>query len=143
MKVEQLVSELCDLLDCTQKSIASLIGVTEATLSSSHTKKKEVREISNLKLGRGLESLSYVISTLKRDQLLLPPMIMKILITPCYEMQDETYYSVAAAIQEGDFKNEHLVDIAEAAVKKFRPDPKSANRPPEGSLFQRAFNARS
>ena len=134
-KIRELVRDIVSTLDCTQKNICSLIGVTETTLSTSM--EKTFRDVADNKVGKRLLSLLYVVNTLKQDEILTAPLMLKILVTPAYEMEDGTYLDVASAIHAGEYHNELLVHIADAAIKKMRSRYEAEKRPARSSLYSK------
>ena len=108
--------EIAGRLDCTQKVICSLIAVTETSLSTAI--QRPISEIKENKVGKRLLSLLYVVETLARDQSLTPAVILKVLVTPCYWQEDDTYLDVVSAIQQSTIPNNLLIPIADAAADR-------------------------
>jgi hypothetical protein len=137
MLVKQVVDELKALLECTQKNIASFIGVSEVTLSNAMN--TLIHETTERKLGKNLNKLIYVVTSLKLDPTLDSASIKKVLISPYYELEDGNYVDVIAAIHLGDFRNEQLVEVAKAALDKLRNKFYTEKKPAKDSLYRRAF----
>jgi predicted XRE-type DNA-binding protein len=133
LRVKNVVDVLTLSLDCTQKTICSLIGITQTSLSTSI--EKNWQEVATNKVGKGLSRLLYVVETLKRDESLTPALIYKILITPCYALEDGTFLDVVGAIQSDD-RNEFLVDVADAALKMLRSKYEKKKAPIENGLYK-------
>jgi len=133
LKIRNLVEGIRAQLDCTQKTICSLAGVTQTSLSTSI--EKPYVEVRDKKVAKRLMSLLYVIETLKRDQSLNAPLILKVLSTPCYRMEDGTFLDVVSAIHSGKFNHEFLVHVADAALAKFRKGYQEEKRPVTNGLY--------
>jgi predicted transcriptional regulator len=140
VRVRDLVQEIIGVLECSQKQICSLVGITPTALSMSI--ERPYGEVADNKVGKRLSSLVYLVETLRRDRSLDAQQIMKVLVTPAYKMEDGTYMDAVAAIHMGDFRNEHLVDIADAALKKLRSEYETEKRPARNSLYERMVAAK-
>jgi hypothetical protein len=138
LKVSNLVSQLVGILDCSQKTLCSFLGVTETTLSTSM--KKPFSELKDNKVAKRLMSLLFVVETLKRDQSLTAPAIIKVLSTPCYKLEDGTFLDVISAIHEGTNRHEFLVTVADSALKMFRSKYEAEKQPIENGLYRRALS---
>ena len=132
LKVKSVVDVLTSNLDCTQKTLCSLIGVTPTGLSL--IIKEPLMEVRMDKIGKRLISLLYVVETLKADETLTPTLIYKVLITPSYSLADGSFLDVVGAIHGGNERDEFLVDVAEAALKMLRS--KYKKKPIESGLYK-------
>jgi hypothetical protein len=138
LKTGQVVDKISAYLgDCSQKAIASLIAVSGTALSQA--RERTLEEATEHKVGKRLMGLLYVVETLVKDATLNPQSILKVLITPCYPHEEETFISVTSAIQLETFSNEQLMQVADAALKRFRTPYESDKRPIANGLYQQAI----
>ena len=114
---KDIVSRLMDKLECRQKLICTFLGITETTLSMNI--EKPLSEITHTKTGKRLYSLLWVVSALSTDETITPKVLVRILTSPHFEMEDGTVMDVIAGIRS-DFSPSYLVKIAEEALKYFR-----------------------
>ena len=114
MITREVVNQILDKLNCSQKSLASFLGVTQTALSMNV--EKPFSEIRDNKVGKRLLSLLYVVEILSKDQSLTPEVIAKIIVSPSYPMNDGSYLDVVTAIQRGDIRDEFLIEIANKAL---------------------------
>lgn len=140
LKVRQIVDSLCEQLDCTQKVLCSLIGVTPTSLSLSV--ERQIVDIADNKVGKRLMSLLYVVESLGKDKSLTPIVIKKVLTAPYFPAEDGTYLDVVSAIQLDNIPNALLIPIADAALKQFRSSYEIEKRPPQTSLYSRVIAER-
>ncbi len=139
LKIRTLVDAILENLDCSQKTLCSLIGVTQTALSTSV--EKPFNDASG-KVGKRLLALLYVVETLKKDQSLNASLMMKVLVTPCYPLADGTFLDVASAIHEGTNRNEFLIDVADAALKFLRSKYEKEKWPIENGIYNMAIKER-
>lgn len=140
MKARKIVDSLTERLECTQKVIASFMGISETALSTSLD--NPIAEIRENKVGKRLLSLCYIVETLARDESLTPSVIKKILVAPYYPREDGTYLDVVTAIHLGTIQNDLLTPIADAALKHFRNNYESEKLPVANGLYNRAVGER-
>lgn len=138
IKIRDLVGAIVSNLDCSQKALCSLIGVTETALSTSLD--KDVKGQTS-KVPKRLMSLLYVVETLKKDKTLDGAHILKVLKTPCYLLEDGTFLDVVSGIHEGTNRNEFLMEVADAALKQLRSKYELDKKPAEDSIYSRAHLA--
>lgn len=135
IRIKDLVDSIVNNLDCSQKTLCSFIGVSPTALSTSLD--KPIQDCKDNKVGGRLVNLVYVVETLKKDVTLSSPLISKVLVTPCYPLEDGTMLDVVSAIHAGDIKREFLVEIADKALKFLRSKYESDKRPAMDGLYSR------
>ena len=140
IKIKDLVRGIVSSLDCSQKTLCSLIGVTQTALSTSL--EKPYADTNTNKVAKRLMSLLYVIETLKKDQSLNAQLILKVLTIPSYRLEDGTFLDVISAIHEGTNRNEFLVDVADHALKLLRSKYEADKRPIQDGIYNKAVQAR-
>ena len=137
IRIRDLVDGIVAILDCSQKTLCSLVGITPTALSISI--EKPYQEVHDNKVAKRLMSLLYVLETLKKDKSLDAPLILKVLTTPCYRLEDGTFLDVVAAIHEGSVRNEFLITVADAALEMLRSRYKAEKWPVENGLYKKAI----
>lgn len=114
MKTSILTEKLKNNLNCNNKSLSILLGVSQDELLIDNG--KSWIEIENCTLGRTISSLLFVIDELKQKYDLDPILINKILLTARHQLSDGNIVDVVTAIRIG-LSNDVLLDIAESALK--------------------------
>lgn len=137
MITREVVDQIIDRLNCSQKSLASFIGVTQTALSMNI--EKQFSEIRENKTGKRLLSLLYVVETLSRDQSLTPEVITRIITSPSYPMKDGTYLDVISAIHMGEIQDEFLIEIANKALNDLRSRGHREKKSSKDSFYNRAL----
>ncbi len=140
-KIKDLVSGIVSHLDCSQKTLCSLIGITQTALSTS-LEKSYVDTHTN-KVAKRLMSLLYVIETLKKDQSLNAHLILKVLTVPSYRLEDGTFLDVVSAIHEGTNRNEFLIEVADRALKHLRGKYEADKRPIQNGIYNKLAQVKS
>ena len=141
IKIRDLVNGIVVNLDCTQKTLCSLVGITQTALSTSM--ERSFVDVSDNKVAKRLMSLLYVIETLKKDESLNAALILKVLTAPCYRLEDGTFLDVVSAIHEGEKnRNEFLIEVADAALKILRSKYESDKRPIKNGIYNIAAGER-
>lgn len=132
--VEDVVAQIRNIIDCSQKLMCSLMGVTETTLTTSL--KKSFEDVADNKLGRRIYALLYVVETLKKDPTLNSEQIIKVLNTAAYQVEDGTYVDVVSLINSDKFVADKtfLINVADEALKFLRKKYEANKRPIEGGL---------
>lgn len=132
--VEDVVQQIRSIIDCTQKTMCSLIGVTETTLTTSL--KKSFEDIAPNKLGRRIYALLYVVETLKKDSTLSSNQIIKVLNTAAHQIEDGSFVDVVSLINSDKFVDNKtfLIHVADEALKYLRKKYETSKRPIDSGL---------
>jgi hypothetical protein len=137
LRVGQVVDKVSGYLgDCSQKVIASLIGVSETALSQARD--RLLVEAVEHKVGKRLMHLLYVLETLARDETLSPAAVFKVLVTPAYPEEDGSYLDVSSAIQLEAVEDDRLAEIADTTLRHLRNRYEADKRPIDDGLFNLA-----
>lgn len=131
----QIVDRLKDALSCNKKNLATLLNVTQQTLSNNI--ETPWSSIKDQKFGKNLLTLLFVVDSLSKDKTLDSKSIHKILYTARYPLEDGNIVDVVTGIRLG-LSRELLVEIADKAVSHLRKS--YDKRPGEESLYYIANN---
>ena len=139
LRVSQVIDKVSGYLGgCSQKAIASLIGVSETALSQARD--RALVEATEHKVGKRLMCLLYVLETLARDETLSPTAIFKVLVTPTCPEDDGSYIDVSSAIQLETVQNERLAEIADTTLKHLRNRYETDKSPIDDGLYNLAVS---
>ena len=116
--VKNIIDFLVEHLDCTQKTISTLIGVNEATISSNLD--RELDEVATKKTGKRLLALAKIIQFLG-EQGLSHSAIMEILITPAFRDHSGRMDSLKSILmtEKYNLEIEMLILITQLAQKEY------------------------
>ena len=112
----KLIDYICNSIDCSQKLIASLIGVSESTLSDNA--KKSVVETLSKKTGKRLLHLFVVVASLVEEGL-SPKAIYNILIMPSYRDLEGVPRSISILITEGKESLNFIIEVAKKSKETY------------------------
>jgi predicted transcriptional regulator len=115
--VKELIGHLCSALDCSQRSIAVLIGVTDSSISSNLDKKLE--QVITKKTGRRLANLEVVVSNFL-VQGLSKEAIFEILEIPSFSDVYGNSDSVKSAIHSDRYDLNILIKIGSDAYEIYK-----------------------
>lgn len=113
--VQDVVVRICSYLECTNKMLASLIGVTESTLSKNLENK--IESVQNTKTGRRLLKITAAVLHLQ-TQGIGSRSILKIITEPVLEDYRGNYYSIKSAIISDDFTLETILTFVNQAKEE-------------------------
>ena len=112
----KLIDYICNSIDCSQKLIASLIGVSESTLSDNA--KKSVVETLSKKTGKRLLHLFVVVASLVEEGL-SPKAIYNILIMPSYRDLEGVPRSISILITEGKESLNFIIEVVKKSKETY------------------------
>lgn len=137
--VKNIIDFLTEHLDCTQKTISTLIGVNEATLSSNI--EKEIAEVATKKTGKRLLALVGVVKYLV-EQGLSHSAIMEILIIPAFKDHEGRSDSLKSIFMSEKYNLEFdmLMVVTQLAQKEYvaRNHSRNASKLNLDSFFSNA-----
>lgn len=110
--VSNIVDRICSYLECTQKMVASLIGITESTLSQNL--KISTDDILIVKTNKRLEKLFAVTINLE-SMGLSSKAAFEIITNPCHKDFKGNFYSIQTAIIADKLDIETILVILEDA----------------------------
>lgn len=116
MKIKELIIFLTDYLDCSQKTISSLIGINEATLSTNLD--KSVEELANKKTGRRLIALVALVNKLS-SQGLSNKAAMEIMTLPSYKDFKGNVDSIKSSLVTDKYELDMLLMILDLSYKDY------------------------
>ena len=115
--VRTVVNYLSDALRCSNRVIASLIGINESTISGNLDKQME--ELITKKTGRRLSNLAIVVSAFY-EKGLKPEAILEIMNIPIYPDLDGNRDSIKSAIVFEKYPANALIQIGELAYIEYQ-----------------------
>lgn len=116
MRIRELITFLTSYLECSQKTISSLIGINEATLSSNL--EKPVEELASKKTGRRLIALVALMNKLS-SQGLSNKAAMEIMALPSYKDFKGNVDSIRSSLLTDKYELDMLLVILDLSYKEY------------------------
>lgn len=111
-----LIDEICEILNCSQQAVASLLDLTPHTLS--HNRDKKLEELTP----RTGERLSALFMIVNEHRFLRSEVIHKILKMHVFEDIKGNMDSVLSALKQDKYEIETLANIARIALNKYEQE---------------------
>jgi hypothetical protein len=115
--VKDIIIHLCNSLECTQKTIASLTGINDSTISSNL--EKNFADVITKKAGRRIASLAIVVTNFL-ELGLSKHAIMEIISIPVFPDLENNIDSVKSAIHNDKYEAGILVQISNHAYEIYK-----------------------